>query len=84
VALVAATLTFVVMILAAGLIGPFIVGVVPVLAVVGFAFGPLHAILREEPTCERCGRGLGDVMGAAAAGGAERPSRHVPSPARSC
>lgn len=64
--LVAAALAFVGLVLAAGMIGPFIVGVIPFLALSGFAFGPLHTILREEPTCRRCGRTLADVVGAPA------------------
>lgn len=61
-ALAAAGLVFVLLVLAAGMIGPFILAAVPLLSAVGFAFGPLHSILREEPTCPKCGRALGDVI----------------------
>jgi hypothetical protein len=58
VALVATALLFVGMVLASSLIGPFIMFAVPVMAVVGFAFGPLHALLTDPPTCAKCGRTL--------------------------
>ncbi|MCB9598210.1 MAG: hypothetical protein H6719_36185 [Sandaracinaceae bacterium] len=81
-ALVSLTIAFVVLVLAAGMIGPFIVGAVPFLALVGFAFGPLHSILREEPTCPRCGRTLVDV--AASSKPATRAAEMTPSPVEGC
>ena len=75
--LVAAAVTFTVLVLAAGMIGPFIVGVVPFLAAAGFAFGPLHTILAEEPTCPKCGRALTDVLETETAPVARRPRAKV-------
>lgn len=82
-ALALAAVTFVAMILAAGMIGPFILGAIPFLALAGFAFGPLHAILRAEPTCPRCGRTLADVV-ASPAHAAEAPVAPRPADARAC
>lgn len=55
-ALAAAAAVFVALVLAASLIGPFIMFAIPVIATVGFAFGPLHSLAAEDPTCARCGR----------------------------
>ena len=49
---------FVVMVLAAGMVGPFIIGLIPVLMVMGFAAGPLLSLIGDEPSCPRCGRTL--------------------------
>lgn len=57
-ALGGAALFFVGMVLASSLIGPFIIMAIPIMALVGFAFGPLHSLATEEPTCARCGRVL--------------------------
>ncbi|MBX3270617.1 MAG: hypothetical protein KF729_10165 [Sandaracinaceae bacterium] len=71
VALALTALGFVTLVLGAGMIGPFILFAIPFLALVGFAFGPLVSILREEPTCARCGRTLADVVAAPAPARAE-------------
>ncbi len=49
---------FVLMVLAAGTVGPFIIGLLPVLMATGLAMGPLLSIIYEEPTCPTCGRSL--------------------------
>lgn len=46
--LVSCTASVVVAVLAASLIGPFIMFAVPFLLILGFALGPLHAMMRGE------------------------------------
>lgn len=45
-------------VLAASLIGPFIMFAVPFMALFGTALGPLVALATEAPHCERCHREL--------------------------
>lgn len=47
-ALIAVTISTVIAVLVASLIGPFIMFVLPFILLMGFAIGPLHAMLRGE------------------------------------
>jgi len=46
--LIAVTISTLIAVLIAALIGPFIVGVLPFILLMGFAIGPLHAMIRGE------------------------------------
>src|SRR5512145_2012668 len=55
-ALIAASIGMVIMVLASSLIGPFIVGLLPFMALYGFALGPLHWLATMPATCTGCAR----------------------------
>lgn len=55
-ALIAASIGMLIMVLASSLIGPFIVGVLPLMALYGFALGPLHWLATMPATCTGCAR----------------------------
>jgi hypothetical protein len=56
VGLVAAALGGVVAVLGASLIGPFVMFVIPFMALYGFSLGPLHALASAPHTCPSCRR----------------------------
>ena len=56
VALAALAVFFTAMVAASSLIGPFIVGAVPFMACVGFAFGPIWEKVTTKPACPKCSR----------------------------
>jgi hypothetical protein len=78
-ALVAVALAGVATVLASSLIGPFIVGAIPFMALYGFALGPIAREVSTPPTCPHCGRETPHRARAEAPRHGERESEKVGS-----